>query len=122
MKRALTLSVASGMLAVVLLSDWLSPDAAQARPPYLGLFFQTFPQKDQNSELAKAKCNICHLPDKKDKSKDFNYFALDLKSELKKKNSKTLTKDILIECAKGRSDNGKTYKANIDAKKLPATK
>jgi hypothetical protein len=121
MRRVLTISAAVGIMVPALVALLWSPESVEGRQPYLRLF-QDLYVKDNNSELGKATCNICHLPDKKDKSKDFNYFGLDLKSQMKKDKKTALTKEILQACVKLRSDNGKTYEANIKAKKLPATK
>ena len=121
MKRAVTVIAAVGIMAPALVALFWSPEPVEGRQPYLKLF-QGLYVKDNNSELAKATCNICHLPDKKDKTKDFNYFGLDLKSEMKKEKKTALTKEILEICVKLKSDNGKTYETNIKAKKLPATK
>jgi hypothetical protein len=121
MNRVVTAAVGVSTLVLGATVVVVMPAPAEGRQPYVNLFKGLY-VKDTQSELAKATCNICHLPDRKGGGKDWNYFGLDLKSEMKKQKKTTLTKEILAACIKLRSDNGKTYEANIKAKKLPATK
>ncbi|MGQ9542125.1 MAG: hypothetical protein ACUVTY_13690 [Armatimonadota bacterium] len=97
---------------------------ALATPKYFVVCKKTYPAVP-NSELAKAKCTVCHM-----KGKELNVYGKDVDKVLKEKKTKELTAEILKSIEKLDSDkdgvsNGDELKAGTlpgDPKSKPAGK
>jgi hypothetical protein len=99
---------------------------AQARPPYKKQFDAKYVKKDSSDPTEKkfaeaaeaAKCNICHVGEKK---KDRNEYGMALSKLLKKGDEKDIPKidSALDTVAKEASKAGPTYGDLIKEGKLP---
>ncbi len=84
--------------------------AALASPKMQVLFTKTYPAP-KNSDLAKAKCAVCHV-----KGKELNVYGKDIQKAMQEKKTKELTAEILKSIEKLDSDkdgvsNGEELKA-----------
>ncbi|MEJ5252537.1 MAG: hypothetical protein WHX60_11690 [Armatimonadota bacterium] len=93
-----------------------------ASPKMQVVFNKTYPAS-KDSDLAKVKCNVCHV-----KGKELNVYGKDLQKALQEKKTKDLTAEILKSIEKLDSDkdgvsNGDEIKAGAlpgDPKSKPA--
>jgi cytochrome c biogenesis protein ResB len=118
----LSLKAAAGfVLAMAGIVCLMSARQAEARPQYLPVWLQTYPDvAEKNTVKATVKCNVCHSGASK---KNRNEYGKAIEKVLDgKKNVKDKTKiaDILKTAAKEKNADGKPFGDLLDANELPA--
>jgi hypothetical protein len=98
---------------------------AEARPPYLGWWTETYPEVAKKNDVKTLKCNVCHFGTKKTNRNEYGKAiakALAPKKNLKKTDeNKELFETTLKTVAKQPSaTEGKTFGDLLDAGELPS--
>jgi hypothetical protein len=119
-----SLKAAAGLMLALAGVVWLtSARPAEARPQYLGVWLQTYPEVAQkNNVKAAVKCNVCHFGATKKNRNDYGKAivkALDGQKNLKDKDKFT---EILKTAAKDKNADGKTFEELLQANELPGSK
>lgn len=113
---------ATCLLAAVAVTGALEPESAQARAPYKKEFDAMYAPTSEMEPFKSAKCNICHVGEKK---KDRNVYGQALAKLLQKGDEKDLpkVKSALETVGKESSDPSKpdapTFGDLIKSGKLP---
>jgi hypothetical protein len=118
----LSLKAATGLTLALAGILWLTAvHQVQARPQYLPVWLQTYPDvAEKNNVKAMVKCNVCHFGAAK---KNRNEYGKAIEKSLEgKKNLRDKTKfaDVLKTAAKEKNGDGKYFGELLDANELPA--
>jgi hypothetical protein len=116
--------VLCGLMTVAFLVATTAQEA-QARPPYLGWWLETYPNvATKNNVKTAVKCNVCHFGASKKNRNDYGKAiikALDGKKNLKKTDENKEIFDAALKTAAGmKNADGKTYGELLDAGDLPS--
>ncbi|HXY36721.1 MAG TPA: hypothetical protein VEI07_20970 [Planctomycetaceae bacterium] len=119
----LSLKAAAGLVLVLAgLVCLTSPRQAQARPQYLAVWLQTYPDvAEKNSVKTAVKCNVCHFGAKKTNRNDYGKAivkALDGKKNVPLAKKADIV-DAFKTAAKEKNKDGKTFGELLDANELP---
>jgi hypothetical protein len=120
----LSLKAVAGLVvalaAVVVLT---SVRSAQARPQYMKIWLETYPDVAQKNDVKKTvSCNVCHFGAVK---KNRNEYGKAIVKALEgKKNVPARNKDAIVDAlkaaAKDKNSDGKTFGELLEANELPA--
>ena len=120
----LSFKAAAGLVLALAGLVWLaSARPAEARPQYLGVWLNTYPQDAAKNNVKTAvKCGVCHFGASKKNRNDYGKAivkALDGEKNIK---DKAKIADVLKAAAKEKNAAGKTFQDLIDANELPGSK
>jgi hypothetical protein len=113
-------AVAGLLVALAGIACLTSAPQAEARPQYLRIWTDTYPDVAQKNDVKSLKCNVCHFGAKKSNRNDYGKAivkALDGKKNVKDKDKFT---DILKTAAKDKNADGKTFGELLEAGELPS--
>jgi hypothetical protein len=120
----LSLKVVAGLVvalaAIVVLT---STRPAQARPQYMKIWLETYPDVAEKNNVKKTvSCNVCHVGARKQNRNEYGKAivkALDGKKNVPAKNKDAIV-DFLKAAAKEKNSDGKTFGELLEANELPA--
>ncbi|HET6326324.1 MAG TPA: hypothetical protein VFG04_16745 [Planctomycetaceae bacterium] len=117
----LSLKAVAGLVLAVAGIVFLTSAQAEARPQYLRVWMDTYPDVAQkNNVKTTLKCNVCHFGAKKTNRNDYGKAivkALDGAKNVKDKDKFT---DVLKTAAKEKNADGKTFGDLLEANELPS--
>jgi hypothetical protein len=94
---------------------------AEARPQYLPVWVETYPDVAQkNNVKATVKCNVCHFGAAKKNRNEYGKAIIKALDGKKNMRDKEKFSDVLKTAAKEKNANGKSFGDLLDAGDLPA--
>jgi hypothetical protein len=114
-------AVAGLVLALAGIVVLTSVRPAEARPQYLPVWLQTYPDvAEKNNVKAAVKCNVCHFGASKKNRNDYGKAIEKVLDGKKNVRDKTKIADNLKTAAKEKNADGKTFGEILDGNELPA--
>ena len=114
--------VTCGLLAVAFLVT-TTAQQAQARPLYLQLWLQKYPDVAKKNNVKSAvKCNVCHFGTSKENRNDYGKAIIKALDGAKNVKDKDKFGDALKTAAKDKNADGKTFDDLLQANELPGSK
>jgi hypothetical protein len=120
----LSLKAAAGLaLALASLLCLSFPRQAEARPNYLPVWLETYPEVAQkNNVKAAVKCGVCHVGASKKNRNDYGKAIVKALDGKKAVRDKDKIVDALKTASKEKNADGKTFGELLEAGELPGSK
>ncbi len=117
----LSLKAVVGLVLAVAGIVFLTSGQAEARPQYLRVWMDTYPEVAQkNNVKTTLKCNVCHMGAKKSNRNDYGKAITKALDGAKNVKDKDKFVDVLKTAAKEKNADGKTYGELLEANELPS--
>jgi hypothetical protein len=123
MSKSSLKSAAGLTLALVTVLCWTLPRQAEARPNYLPVWLETYPEvAKKNNVKAAVKCGVCHVGTPGKIRNDYGKAIIKALDGKKRVRDKDKIVDALKTAAKEKNADGKTFGELLDAGDLPGSK